>query len=133
MADRLLLNLAEMSGDYNDIPFEDSKSTQVTVRLVEVPFVKTADQSIWFSGELTYTLTIDNTDGEGPMTDLVITDKLDTSMFLYVEDSTIVSIDDTPTTNFTASYVGGLLTVSLSEPVATGSIATISFRGTKAP
>ncbi|MDR1000857.1 MAG: hypothetical protein LBL96_08690 [Clostridiales bacterium] len=142
MADKILNNVAMIDGSYNNIAFLNTASTEVAVRLANILFKLTADQSIWFGGELTFTNTIDNssTENEGSITNLVFKDQFDTTMFVYVNDSVTVTINDGTTTtpvadtDFTVTNVAGLLTITFNATVTipVGSIMAISFRGTKA-
>lgn len=154
MADRKLENVGIMSGTYAGTPFQDSQSSVVEVMLTGVKFEKSADQSIWFDGQLTMTFTIDNTDGEGPLDNLVITDMLDNTKFKYDDETLVLELSDNQDpatiielvlgTDYTVSYVedaaadkDSLQITLLPAPggragsIPVGSTLTISFRGDK--
>lgn len=136
MAERTLTNYAEMEGTFGIIPFEDEKSTEVSVTLVELPFTKTADREVWFSGELTFTLTVSNSDNTESLPDVVISDTLDTTMFDYIPDSVVVMFDGvalTLGTDYTVDYTAPVLEVTFLVDIPAASVATISFRGKKVP
>lgn len=133
MADRILINYAEMDGSYGGVPFFDEMSTEASVTLTEVSFTKTANREVWFSGELTFFLTIDNSEGENDMTGVVIKDELDTTMFAYVRSSVAVEVDGNAIAGFTADYTAPVLTVTITDTIPAGETAVISFRGTKVP
>lgn len=132
MADRFLLNTAFIEGSYDDTPFDD-KTTELSVLLADVTVTKTADREVWFQGELTLTITVNN-EGDGKLTALVITDTLDTTKFLFVPNSLTIEIDGTPVASPDYDYndATGKLTVRIPE-VPANEIAVITFRGSKVP
>lgn len=136
-----------MSGIYAGTPFADSKSSVASVLLAEVPFTKVADQSVWFSGDLTLTFTVDNTDGAGPLEGLIIKDTLDLTKFAYVPGSVVAMLGQAGTftdlvlgIDYTVTYntlaADGQLDISLlstgaAASIPVGSKVVVSFRGTK--
>lgn len=137
MADRTLVNFAEIAGRYGAVPFAEESSTKVTVTLAEIPFEKSADKEVWLNGELTFFLEIDNSKGSETLSNVVIQDKLDITMFAYIADSVVVEIDGAviPTSEYAVTYTPatGILTVTLNMTagIPAGGVANISFRGTK--
>jgi conserved repeat domain len=115
----------------------DSVSTAltgaVTIRLVEgLTLIKTADKASWANGPLTYTITIDNTDGTESYTDVRITDILDPSIIVLINNS--VTINGANSSDYTYDPVTGELVVSDTAPltVAAGGTAIITFQVQKA-
>lgn len=91
--------------------------------------VKSADKISWADGELTYTLTINNTTGQ-TYTSPVITDTLDTTLVTFVPDSVTINGSAATSSQYTYNNSNGLLTVNLSD-IATGGTATVTFKVTK--
>ena len=124
-------NTAQASG------YVDSVATAltgaVTIRIVEgLLLTKTADKASWADGLLTYTITIDNTDGTDPFTGVIVTDVLDPAVVALVDGS--VTIDGTASTDYTYDPVTGELVVSSTTPltIAAGTTAVITFQVQKA-
>lgn len=117
-----LENIARIDGTINDVP--TWATGLVTVQLGEITITKTASPMIWINGELTYTITITNSDAEYPFADLVLTDQLDPSITL-VEDSIIVNGSE----HDDYTFAGNMLTINnIPDIPADGGTAVISFR-----
>ena len=124
-----LNNTANVSGTIN------GQTTTLTSNTLEVNVingltaVKSADQTSCADGELTYTLTINNTTGQ-TYTSPVITDTLDTTLVTFVPDSVTINGSTATSSQYTYNNSNGLLTVNLSD-IATGGTATVTFKVTK--
>lgn len=117
-----LENIVRIDGTINDVP--TWATGLVTVQLGEITITKTASPMIWINGELTYTITITNSDAEYPFADLVLTDQLDPSITL-VEDSIIVNGSE----HDDYTFAGNMLTINnIPDIPADGGTAVISFR-----
>lgn len=124
-----LNNTANVSGTIN------GQTTTLTSNTLEVNVingltaVKSSDKTSWADGELTYTLTINNTTGQ-TYTSPVITDTLDTTLVTFVPDSVTINGSTATSSQYTYNNSNGLLTVNLSD-IATGGTATVTFKVTK--
>lgn len=124
-----LNNTANVSGTIN------GETTTLTSNTLEVNLingltaVKSADKTSWADGELTYTLTVNNTSGV-TYTSPVITDTLDTSLVTFVPDSVTINGSAASSSEYTYDSSTGLLTVNLSD-IATSGTATVTFKVTK--
>ena len=124
-----LNNTANVSGTIN------GETTTLTTNTLEVNLingltaVKSADKTSWADGELTYTLTVNNTTGV-TYTSPVITDTLDTSLVTFVPDSVTINGSAASSSEYTYDSSTGLLTVNLSD-IATNGTATVTFKVTK--
>lgn len=124
-----LNNTANVSGTIN------GETTTLTSNTLEVNLingltaVKSADKTSWADGELTYTLTVNNTSGV-TYTSPVITDTLDTSLVTFVPDSVTINGSAASSSEYTYDSSTGLLTVNLSD-IATDGTTTVTFKVTK--
>ena len=86
----VLNNIVTSVGNYNNIPTSLTSNVS-TVSMVEgLTLTKDADKKNWTSGDLTYTIVIDNktdTAYENPK----ITDVIDDSLVEFVNDSVIIN------------------------------------------
>lgn len=55
-----LSNISKASGTYNDIPTSLTSNTSVVNVIDGLSLIKEADMENWDSGNLTYTITLDN-------------------------------------------------------------------------
>lgn len=131
-------NKAVLSGKLDNAPFDGTESTLATVALSDIDFTKEANQDIWINGYLVYTLTVTNAADEGALTNLVITDTLEYTIFSLDQTSFVIVNDGTTLldTQYTISYnsATGILTITITDPIVelgSGEIMTITFRGTK--
>ena len=105
----------------------------VTIQLVEgLLLTKTSDKESWADGLLTYTITIDNTDGTEPYTGVTVTDILDPNVITLVDNS--VTINGPTSADYTYNATTGELVVSSTTPltIAVGATAVITFQVQKA-
>ena len=126
-----LTNTAQAAG------FVDSIATAltgaVTIQLVEgLLLTKESDKASWADGVLTYTITIDNTNGAEPYTGVTVTDILDPAVITLVDDS--VTINGMVSSDYIYTTATGELVVSSTTPltVAVGATAIITFQVQKA-
>lgn len=124
-----LNNTATSYGSYNNIPTSLTSNVSVVNIIEGLTLTKEADKQNWGSGELTYTIAVDN-QTDKPYVSPIITDKIDTTLVEFVENS--VMINDAPADASKYSYDTGTstLTVNLDNVGAT-SKTTLTFRVTK--
>jgi uncharacterized repeat protein (TIGR01451 family) len=121
MADVTLTNLVSVTGDYGVIPTE-LVSDPVVVQVVNgLTIMTTVDQQIWATGNLTYTVTIEN-GAEEDFTTPVFTNELDTLQVTLVENS--VQVDDI---DAAYNYTSGILSIDL-PTIVVGESVTITFQ-----
>ena len=130
--------MAQFTNTAQAAGFIDSIATAltgaVTIRLVEgLVLTKTADKASWADGLLTYTITIDNTDGADPYTGVIVSDVLDPAVVVLVNNS--VTIGGTQSQDYDYDPVTGALTIAEGTPltVAAGTTAVITFQVEKVP
>ena len=123
MANITLSNQAKVNGFYNTEPMELESNILETTLVSGLTVVKSADQEIWVSGELTYTVTVTN-DAEAHFSAPTFTDILDITQIKLVADS--VEVNGNPTT-YTYNSATGLLTVILST-ITTETSTIITFK-----
>ena len=126
MADSILLNQATIDATYDASPVAIGTNALSTTLISGLTATKSASSSVWLSGNLTYTIVIDNQAGED-LVNPVITDQLDISQVEFITGS--VKIDGTPTSNYTHT-VGGLLTITV-PTVTAGTTTTVTFQVSK--
>ena len=96
-----LKNTATAVGNYNNIS-TTLVSNIATVNIVDgLSLVKSADKTNWNSGDLMYTITINN-ETENNYEKPVITDIIDTSLVTFIDGS--VTIDGTKATSSEYKY-----------------------------
>lgn len=124
-----LNNTATSIGNYNNIPTSLTSNVSVVNIIDGLSLTKEADKKNWGSGELTYTITIDN-QTDTSYVKPIVTDKIDTSLVEFVTGS--VMINDTPATESQFSYDVGTSTLTINlDDVGATSKTTLTFRVTK--
>lgn len=128
MATQSLTNQVDITGQYGDTSSPVSFSSNiVTTSIIQgLSVTKSADKTNWIDGPLTYTVQIQNTSGTS-LTSGILTDNLNTSLVEF-NNSFGVTIDDTPTSNFT--YSSGELKITL-PTLANDQTTTIKFQVTR--
>ncbi|MCL2255981.1 MAG: hypothetical protein FWC11_03885 [Firmicutes bacterium] len=123
MADSILFNKVLVSGTYDSLPLGVDSNELNTTIVSGLTAVKSASVSVWASGYLTYTITIDNQADEDFVTP-TLTDILDITQIKLVANS--VEVDGIITTY---TYVGltGLLTIVL-PTIEQGETMIITFQ-----
>lgn len=121
-----LINTATSVGEYEGLSTEMTTEAVVTQLVDDLGIVKTADRESWATGNLTYTITIDNQSGN-PYVTPVVTDTIDPTLATLVDGTvTINGTSATSPTDYTFDVVTGLLTVNLPDVAAT-STTVIEF------
>lgn len=124
-----LNNTATSIGNYNNIPTSLTSNVSVVNIIDGLSLTKEADKKNWGSGELTYTITVDN-QTDTSYVKPIVTDKIDTSLVEFVTGS--VMINDTPATESQFSYDAGTSTLTINlDDVGATSKTTLTFRVTK--
>lgn len=122
-----LINIATSVGDFDGLSTQMDTEAVVTQLVDDLSIVKTASRQSWATGELTYTITIDNQSSTLPYETPVVTDTIDPAKATLVDGS--VTINGTPATtpeDYTFNAITGLLTVNLPS-VDAASTAVIEF------
>lgn len=120
-----LNNTVTAVGNYKSIPTSLTSNTSVVNMIDGLILTKNADKKNWGSGNLTYTIELDN-QADDSYTDVKITDVINTTLVDFVNGS--VKINDVEATPEEASYDEGshTLTINLNE-VAASSRTTVTF------
>ncbi len=107
-----LNNQVSILGNYNEIPTEINSNVLVVTMVNGLTVTKSCDKMIWADGLLTFTIVVNN-ETEKEYTSPVITDILNTSLVLFVDDS--VSLNGTKLENSSYTYESstGKLTINL--------------------
>lgn len=120
-----LNNTATFSGNYKNIPITITSNTSI-VNIVEgLKLIKEANKKNWSTGNLTYTITLEN-QTEETYNEAKITDVINTKLVDYVKGS--VKINNIEATEDEASYdeETHTLTINLNE-IAASSRTTVTF------
>lgn len=120
-----LINTASSVGEYEGLSTEMTTEAVVTQLVDDLNITKTADRTSWATGNLTYTITIDN-QSPNPYETPVVTDTIDPTLATLVAGT--VTINGTPATtptDYTFDNVTGLLTVNLTDVVATSTTVIV--------
>lgn len=121
-----LINIASSVGTYDGLSTEMTTEAVVTQLVDDLSITKAADRESWATGNLTYTITIEN-ESANPYETPVVTDTIDPTLATLVDGT--VTINGTPATSpadYTFDVVTGLLTVNLPNVAAT-STTVIEF------
>lgn len=123
MADVSLNNSVSVTGTYDLDPLILASNTVVTKIVKGITVHKTADKEKWTTGNLTYTITIEN-NADNPFETPTLVDVLDTNLITLVENSVLVN-------GVTKEYIfeksTGTLSINL-ETIAVGGSSVITFR-----
>ena len=123
MADITLTNNANISGTYDSSPLTLESNTVTTQLISGITIQKSADKQNWLSGDLTYTITIQN-NADSNLDSPVLTDILNPDLIKLVENSVQV---DGAIKQYKYEELSGTLTVNL-DNIDVGNTATITFR-----
>lgn len=121
-----LTNIATATGTYNNLPTSMTSDTSAVALIEGLTITKTADQTSWVNGPLTYTITIDNQATETYATP-VITDIIDTTLVSFVPDSVYIDGTKAETSQYNYDEETHTLTVTLTDIPAT-SKKTVTFQ-----
>ena len=120
-----LINMASSVGTYEGLSTEMTTEAVVTQLVDDLSIIKTADRESWATGNLTYTITIDN-QSANPYGLPVVTDTIDPTLATLVDGTvTINGVPATSPTDYTFDAVTGLLTVNLTDVAATSTTVII--------
>ena len=124
-----LNNTVSSVGNYNGIPTSLTSNTSVVNMVNGLTITKDADKKNWGSGDLTYTIVVENNSDmtyEKP----IVTDVIDTAYVNFVDGS--VTIDGTPATELQYKYDqdSHTLTINLAD-IKPSTKTTLTFRITK--
>lgn len=120
-----LTNIATSVGTYESLSTEMTTEAVVTQLVDDLNITKTANRESWATGNLTYTITIDN-QSTNPYESPVVTDTVDPTLATLVDGT--VTINGTPATSpadYTFDAGTGLLTVNLSDVAATSTTVIV--------
>lgn len=124
-----LSNTATAAGNYNSIPTSLTSNIS-TVNMIEgLTMTKTADKQNWVTGDLTYTIVIDNkTDKayENPK----VTDIINNSLVEFVNDSVTINGVKAEASKYTYDDGAHTLTVTL-DSINPSTTTTLTFSVTK--
>jgi len=121
--DITLTNIGNATGTY-DSDLIDIASAPLNTTIVNgLSITKTADQSVWVTGPLTYTITITN-DAANDFENPTITDTLDPTLITLVANS--VQYNGSPVT-YTYDPITGLLTVVI-DTIPTTETGVLTFQ-----
>lgn len=121
-----LSNIAKASGTYDNIPTSLTSNTSVVNVIEGLSLIKEADMENRGSGNLTYTITLDNqTDKtyENP----IITDQIDSSLALFVPGSVTINGQAAQQGEYSYDSNTHTLTINLNE-VTPSSKAVLTFQ-----
>lgn len=109
-----LNNTAVVQGTYNNIPTQITSNTSVVNIIEGLTLNKLADKENWGSGNLTYTITLEN------KTDItyvspVITDVINTDLVDFVNDSVMIDDVKAESSEYSYSTDTKTLTINLSD------------------
>ena len=124
--DKELTNIATATGTYNNLPTSMTSDTSAVALIEGLTITKTADQTSWVNGPLTYTITIDNQATETYATP-VITDIIDTTLVSFVPDSVYIDGTKAETSHYNYDEDTHTLTVTLTDIPATSN-KTVTFQ-----
>ena len=124
-----LNNTATSIGNYKNIPTSLTSNIS-TVSMVEgLTLTKDADKKNWISGDLTYTIIIDNKTDE-TYENPKITDVIDNSLVDFVNDSVTINGVAAASSQYNYDEASHTLTVNL-DSVNPSTTTTLTFRVTK--
>jgi len=123
MADSVLLNSVALNGTYDSLPLDVDSNILSTLIISGLTVTKSSDRAVWLSGNLTYTITVDNQADEDYATP-TLTDTIDITQVALVENSVMVG---GVVTAYTYDDLTGLLTVVL-PTIETGETLEVTFQ-----
>lgn len=109
-----LSNVAKASGTYNDIPTSLTSNTSVVNVIDGLSLIKEADMENLGSGNLTYTITLDN-QTDKTYTNPIITDQIDSILALFVPGSVTINGQAAQQGEYSYDSNTHMLTINLSE------------------
>lgn len=123
MADVNLSNSASVTGTYETGALTLTSNVVTTEIVNGITIVKAADKEKWSTGELTYTITIEN-NAQNTLESPTVVDILDPTLVKLVDNSVKVNSSDA---QYTYEETTGTLSINL-EDMTVGTTSVITFR-----
>ena len=123
MADVNLSNSASVTGTYETGALTLTSNVVTTEIVNGITIVKAADKEKWSTGELTYTITIEN-NAQNTLESPTVVDILDPTLVKLVDNSVKVNSSDA---QYTYEETTGTLSINL-EDMRVGTTSVITFR-----
>lgn len=123
MADVNLSNSASVTGTYETGALTLTSNVVTTEIVNGITIVKAADKEKWSTGELTYTITIEN-NAQNTLESPTVVDILDPTLIKLVDNSVKVNSSDA---QYTYEEATGTLSINL-EDMTVGTTSVITFR-----
>lgn len=123
MADVNLSNSASVTGTYETGALTLTSNVVTTEIVNGITIVKAADKEKWSTGELTYTITIEN-NAQNTLESPTVVDILDPTLVKLVDNSVKVNSSDV---QYTYEETTGTLSINL-EDMTVGTTSVITFR-----
>ena len=123
MADVNLSNSASVTGTYETGALTLTSNVVTTEIVNGITIVKAADKEKWSTGELTYTITIEN-NAQNTLESPTVVDILDPTLVKLVDNSVKVNSSDA---QYTYEEATGTLSINL-EDMRVGTTSVITFR-----
>lgn len=121
-----LTNIAQVTGTYDSVPTSLTSNASVVNMIEGLTLTKDADQKNWSTGDLTYTITINNqTDKD--YTNLTLTDVIDNTFVDFINDSLKINNQAAEASKYSYDDGTHTLTVNLDDITATSTV-TLTFR-----
>ena len=120
-----LNNTVTAVGNYNDVPTSITSAVSVVTMIDGLTITKSSDKQNWASGNLTYTVIINN-QSEKPYNSPEVKDVLNTTLVDFVENSVTIDGQAAEQSDYTYDNGSGTLTINLSD-IAVSESKTITF------
>lgn len=121
-----LNNTVTAVGNYNDVPTSITSAVSVVTMIDGLTITKSSDKQNWASGNLTYTVIINN-QSEKPYNSPEVKDVLNTTLVDFVENSVTIDGQAAEQSDYTYDNGSGTLTINLSD-IAVSESKTITFQ-----
>lgn len=121
-----LNNTVTAVGNYNDVPTSITSAVSVVTMIDGLTITKSSDKQNWASGNLTYTVIINN-QSEKPYNSPEVKDVLNTTLVDFVENSVTIDGQAAEQSDYTYDDGSGTLTINLSD-IAVSESKTITFQ-----
>ena len=121
-----LNNTVTAVGHYNDVPTSITSAVSVVTMIDGLTITKSSDKQNWASGNLTYTVIINN-QSEKPYNSPEVKDVLNTTLVDFVENSVTIDGQAAEQSDYTYDDGSGTLTINLSD-IAVSESKTITFQ-----
>lgn len=121
-----LNNTVTAVGNYNDVPTSITSAVSVVTMIDGLTITKSSDKQNWASGNLTYTVIINN-QSEKPYNSPEVKDVLDTTLVDFVQNSVTIDGQAAEQSDYTYDDGSGTLTINLSD-IAVSESKTITFQ-----